>query len=91
MFLNRIIFKGDMFNVRDRDLWRLTNVNPENIFLDVILRSPTISGTTKNLIVSADAEVLRGVYPESTEGLRMTLGSLQMDTEQEVEVYDKAR
>jgi len=80
-----------MFNVRDRDLWRLTNVNPESIFLDVILRSPTISGTTKNLIVSADAEVLRGVYPESTEGLRMTLGSLQMDTEQEVEVYDKAR
>jgi len=91
LFLNRIIFKGDMFNVRDRDLWRLTNVNPESIFLDVILRSPTISGTTKNLIVSADAEVLRGVYPESTEGLRMTLGSLQMDTEQEVEVYDKAR
>ena len=80
-----------MFHVRDRDVWRLTNVNPESIFLDVILRSPTNGGTTKNLIVSADGEILRGVYPESTEGLSMTLGSLLMDTEQEVEVYGKVR
>jgi hypothetical protein len=34
------------------------------MFLDVILRSPAKSGTTKNLMVSAAAEILRGVYPE---------------------------
>ena len=36
------------------------SVHPETMFLDVILRSKA----TKNLIVSVDAEILRGVYPE---------------------------
>jgi hypothetical protein len=34
------------------------------MFLHVILRSLAKSGTTKNLIVSVAAEILRGVYPE---------------------------
>ena len=46
------------------------------MFLDVILRSDA----TKNLMVSATAEILRGVHPELAEGLRMTLGSFRMDT-----------
>ena len=50
------------------------------MFQDVILRSPANSGTTKNLIVSVAAEILRGVYSELVEGLRMTLGSFRMDT-----------
>jgi hypothetical protein len=45
------------------------------MFLDVILRSKA----TKNPIVSVAAEILRGVYPEPVEGLRMTLGSFRMD------------
>jgi len=44
--------------------------------LDVILRSKA----TKNPIVGVAAEILRGVYPEPVEGLRMTLGSFRMDT-----------
>jgi hypothetical protein len=36
--------------------------------MGVILRSKA----TKNLIVTGSAEILRGVYPEYTEGLRMT-------------------
>jgi hypothetical protein len=35
---------------------------------------------TKNLILSVAAEILRGVYPESTEGLRMTKQRFRMDT-----------
>jgi hypothetical protein len=42
----------------------LTSAHPETIFLDVILRSPAKVGTTKNLIASVAAEILRGVYPE---------------------------
>ena len=49
------------------------------MFLDVMLRSPANSGTTKNLIVIVAAEILRGVYPELAEGLRMTVGSFPMD------------
>ena len=58
------------------------------MFLDVMLRSPANSGTTKNLIVIVAAEILRGVYPERldlssstglAEGLRMTVGSFPMD------------
>ena len=49
------------------------------MLLDVILRSPAKSGTTKNLMVSAAAEILRGVYPErldlsSSTGLAEGLG-----------------
>ena len=50
----------------------LAGFQPEAVFLDVILRSPANSGTTKNLIVRGSAEILRGVYPEPVEGLRMT-------------------
>jgi hypothetical protein len=48
--------------------------------MGVILRSPASGGTTKNLIVTGSAEILRGVYPEYTEGLRMTWRSFQMGT-----------
>ena len=48
------------------------------MFLDVILRSRA----TKNLIVIVATEILRGVYPELAEGLRMTLGSFRMATGQ---------
>jgi hypothetical protein len=41
------------------------------VFFDVILKSPAVGGTTKNLIVVRFAEILRGVYPEPVEGLRM--------------------
>ena len=51
------------------------------MFPDVVLRSPAVGGTTKNLMVSAAAEILRGVYPEFDEGLRMTLGNIRMDTD----------
>ena len=50
------------------------------MFLDVILRSPAKSGMTKNLMVSAAAGILRGVYPELAEGLRKTLGSFRIGT-----------
>jgi hypothetical protein len=46
----------------------LSGFYPETVFLDVILRSKA----TKNLIVRGSAEILRGVYPEPVEGLRMT-------------------
>jgi hypothetical protein len=36
--------------------------------MGVILRSKA----TKNLVVTGSAEILRGVYPEPAEGLRMT-------------------
>jgi hypothetical protein len=48
--------------------------------MGVILRSPANSGTTKNLIVTGSAEILLGVYPEYTEGLRMTGRSFRMET-----------
>jgi len=54
----------------------LASVHPETMFLDVILRSKA----TKNLIVSAAAEILRGVYPEPAEGLRMTLARFRLNT-----------
>ena len=44
--------------------------------MGVILRSKA----TKNLIVTGSAEILRGVYPEYTEGLRMTWRSFRMET-----------
>jgi len=44
--------------------------------MGVILRSKA----TKNLIVTGSAEILRGVYPESVEGLRMTWRSFRIDT-----------
>ena len=50
--------------------------HPDTMFLDVILRSPANGGTTKNLIVSVTAEILRGVRPELIEGLRLTRRSL---------------
>ena len=50
--------------------------HPDTMFLDVILRSPANGGTTKNLIVSVTAEILRGVHPELIEGLRLTRRSL---------------
>jgi hypothetical protein len=46
------------------------------VFSDVILRSKA----TKNLMIERAAEILRGVYPEPGEGLRMTLGRFRMDT-----------
>jgi len=36
--------------------------------------------TTKNLIFTGSAEILRGVCPEPVEGLRMTLSSFRMET-----------
>jgi hypothetical protein len=54
----------------------LISIHPETIFVDVILRSKA----TKNLMVNIAAEILRGVYPEPVEGLRMTLRSFRMDT-----------
>ncbi len=51
-------------------------LHPETLVLGVILRSKA----TKNLVVTGIAEILRGVYPESIEGLRMTLGSFRMET-----------
>ena len=54
----------------------LYRVNPETAFMGVILRSKA----TKNLIAAGSAEILRGVYPEYTEGLRMTGRSFRMGT-----------
>ena len=56
--------------------------------MGVILRSPADGGTTKNLIVTGSAEILRGACPacperslgESVEGLRMTWRSFRMET-----------
>ena len=42
----------------------------------VILRSKA----TKNLLAFGFLEILRGVYPELAEGLRMTRLSFRMDT-----------
>jgi len=55
------------------------------VFHLVILRSPASGGTTKNLIVGWSAEILRGVYPEPAEGLRMTPVSFRMDKNQETD------
>jgi hypothetical protein len=44
--------------------------------MGVILRSKA----TKNLIVTGSAEILRGVYPEPVEGLRMTWRTFRMGT-----------
>ena len=44
--------------------------------MGVILRSKA----TKNLVVTIPAEILRGVYPELAEGLRMTWWSFGMGT-----------
>ena len=52
----------------------------KTVFMGVILRSPAKSGTTKNLIVTGSAEILRGVYPEYTDGLRMTWRSFRMES-----------
>jgi pyrroline-5-carboxylate reductase len=48
----------------NRAVTLLISIHPETMFLHVILRSLAKSGTTKNLIVSVAAEILRGVYPE---------------------------
>jgi hypothetical protein len=58
----------------------LASFHPETAFINVILRSPASGGTTKNLIVTGSAEILRGVYPEYTEGLRMTWRSFRMES-----------
>jgi hypothetical protein len=58
------------------------------MFLDVILRSPANSGTTKNLMVSAAAEIFRGACPELSEGLRITLGSFRMGTNYEIILWE---
>jgi hypothetical protein len=50
----------------DREGYTLDSVHPGNQFLVVILRSPANGWTTKNL------EILRGVYLELVEKLRMT-------------------
>ena len=59
--------------------WVPIAVHPNTVFLDVILRSPA-SGTTKNLTFGESVEILRGACPEPVEGLRMTLHSFLMDT-----------
>ena len=46
----------------DHSVIPLISIHPETMFLRVILRSPAKSGTTKNLIVSVAAKILRGVY-----------------------------
>jgi hypothetical protein len=51
----------------------LVGVNLATVLRGVILRSPANSETKKNLILCGFAEILRGVYPEPVEGLRMTL------------------
>jgi hypothetical protein len=63
-----------------RSLPPLTSIHPASMFLEVILRSPAPGGTTKNLIVSVAAEILRGVYPGLVEGLRMPMWSFRMGT-----------
>jgi hypothetical protein len=50
----------------DGEGYTLDSVHPETQFLVVILRSPANGGTAKNL------EILRGVYLELAERLRMT-------------------
>jgi hypothetical protein len=37
----------------------IASIHPETLLSDVILRSPANGGTTKNLIVSVAAEILR--------------------------------
>lgn len=49
----------------------LVGVYPETVLRGVILRSPANSETVKNLILYGFAEILRGVYLEPVEGLRM--------------------
>jgi hypothetical protein len=44
--------------------------------MGVILRSKA----TKNLIFTGSAEILRGVYPELAERLRMTIPRFRMET-----------
>ena len=58
----------------------LASIHPETTFMGVILRSKA----TKNLIVTGSAEILRGVYPEYIEGLRMTWRRFRMDTNQRI-------
>ena len=52
----------------------------ETVFLHVILRSHASGGTTKNLLLNASAEILRGACPEPVEGLRMTVGNCRIHT-----------
>jgi hypothetical protein len=52
----------------------------EPLQFHVILRSPERIGTTKNLKVNVCTEILRGVYPEPAEKLRMTMNRFCMDT-----------
>jgi hypothetical protein len=54
----------------------LVSVHPKARLWVSFLRSKA----TKNLIVAGSAEILRGVYPEYTEGLRMTWRSFRMKT-----------
>ena len=51
---------------------KIVSVDPQTVVLGVILMRPADGGTTKHLVVAGIAEILRGVYPESIEGIRMT-------------------
>ena len=58
----------------------LTCGNQETAFLHVILRNPVSGGATKNLVLHASTKILRGVYPELIEGLRMTVSRFRIHT-----------
>ncbi|MFA9613056.1 MAG: hypothetical protein ACERK9_03830, partial [Deltaproteobacteria bacterium] len=60
----------------------LTSAHPETVFSDVILRSLADGGRRRISWLKGSAEILRGVYPEPVEGLRMTLGSFRLDTDE---------
>ena len=51
----------------------LTSVHPETRFWVVILRSPAKAERRRISWLLARREILRGVYPELAEGLRMTV------------------
>ena len=55
----------------------------EPLQFHVILRNHATGGRTKNLTVNVCAEILRGVYPELAEGLRMTMHRFRMDPNEE--------
>jgi hypothetical protein len=57
----------------------LVSVHAKTTCSGVILRSPANGGTTKNLVILGCFEILRGVYPEYTEGLRMTMQWFRMN------------
>jgi hypothetical protein len=58
----------------------LVSIHPKTFYVHIILRSSALGGTTKNLIVSFAAEILRGACPEPVEGLRMTSASFRTNT-----------